>query len=260
MPGAMGLREGRHTPRTPGAPAPSPASSTTPARHRDYDNAFWDGQQMVFGDGDGVYFASFTDCVDVVGHELTHGLTQLTAGLTYVARSGALNESISDAFGVLTKQHALGQTAAEADWLIGAGLFTAKVRGIALRSMKAPGTAYDDPHLGKDRQPASMSGYQDLSHDDAGDNGGVHINSGIPHRAFYLVADALGGHAWERAGQIWWDTLLGVNGPALPKDCDFATFARHTLTAATERYGARSREVDAVPEAWRTVEVTSARP
>ena len=99
-----------------------------------YDNAFWDGQQMVFGDGDGTYFNDFTSSVDVIGHELTHGVTQYTAGLTYVTQSGALNESLSDCFGSMVKQQVLGQDAADADWLIGEGLFTAKVNGVALRS------------------------------------------------------------------------------------------------------------------------------
>ena len=160
---------------------------------RDYDNAFWDGAQMVFGDGDGVYFDGFTSCLDVIGHELTHGMTQYTAGLTYVAQSGALNESVSDVFGTLVKQLHNGETADQADWLIGAGLFTDKVNGVALRSMKAPGTAYDDPNLGKDPQPADMDGYQDLPHDTEHDNGGVHTNSGIPNRAFALAATRSGG-------------------------------------------------------------------
>lgn len=122
---------------------------------RDYDNAFWDGRQMVFGDGDGVYFDRFTRSVDVVAHELAHGLTQYTAGLTYVGQPGALNESASDVWGSLVRQWVRGQTVDEADWLIGAELFTDRVQGVALRSMAAPGSAYDDPVLGRDPQPAS---------------------------------------------------------------------------------------------------------
>src|SRR5574341_2135080 len=123
---------------------------------KNYDNAFWNGQQMVYGDGDGQLFNRFTIAVDVIGHELTHGVTQYTSNLNYFGQSGALNESFSDVFGPLVKQRGIGQTAAQADWLIGAGLFTANVRGVALRSMKAPGTAYNDPVLGKDPQPAHM--------------------------------------------------------------------------------------------------------
>lgn len=119
---------------------------------RDYNNAFWNGEQMVFGDGDGEIFLDFTIPIDVIGHELSHGVTQYTANLTYFGQPGALNESMSDVFGALIKQYTLGQTAAEADWLIGAGLLAPRVTGTALRSMKAPGTAYDDDVLGKDPQ------------------------------------------------------------------------------------------------------------
>ena len=145
----------------------------------DYDNAFWNGKQMVYGDGDGEIFNRFTKSIDVIGHELTHGVTQYTANLEYSEQSGALNESFSDVFGSLVKQNSLKQSATQADWLIGAGLFTANVRGQALRSMKAPGTAYDDPQIGKDPQPDHMSKYVNTS----SDNGGVHINSGIPNHA-----------------------------------------------------------------------------
>jgi Zn-dependent metalloprotease len=218
----------------------------------DYDNAFWDGTQMVFGDGDGIYFNPFTGSVDVVGHELTHGVTSYTAGLTYVGQSGALNESVSDVFGSLVKQMHLGQKAQDADWLIGDRIFTSKVRGVALRSMKAPGTAYDDPVLGKDPQPADMDGYVDLPHDDQHDSGGVHTNSGIPNRAFYLAATALGGNAWEAAGQVWYDVLTR---PGLTKDVDFAGFATATVEAAAARFGAGSSQAGAVRQAWVTVKV-----
>ncbi|QKW06390.1 M4 family metallopeptidase [Streptomyces sp. NA04227] len=216
---------------------------------REYNNAFWNGDQMVFGDGDGEIFLDFTLPLDVIGHELTHGVTQHTANLNYADQSGALNESVSDVFGSLIKQYALGQTAAEADWLIGAGLLAPEVTGKALRSMKAPGTAYDDDVLGKDPQPANMKDYVRTD----SDNGGVHINSGIPNRAFYLFADALGGHAWERAGQIWYDVLTGGH---LGSDADFATFARLTLKAAKDRYG-DGAEQEAVTKAWTQVGVTT---
>ncbi|GHI07850.1 peptidase M4 [Streptomyces cellostaticus] len=212
-----------------------------------YDNAFWNGEQMVFGDGDGELFLDFTIPVDVIGHELTHGVTQYTANLEYYGQSGALNESVSDVFGTLIKQYALGQTADQADWLIGAGLLGPNVHGEALRSMKAPGTAYDDPNLGKDPQPATMEHYVRTSRD----NGGVHINSGIPNHAFYLVATALGGNAWERAGQIWYNVLTGGD---LKPEAQFADFATLTVKAARERYGAGD-EIQAVQKAWAQVGV-----
>ena len=217
---------------------------------RGYDNAFWDGTQMVFGDGDGTVFNRFTIAVDVIGHELTHGVTEHTAALVYRGQSGALNESISDVFGSLVKQQALGQDAASADWLIGAGLFTAQVKGVALRSMKAPGTAYDDPQLGRDPQPATMADYVETTDDD----GGVHVNSGIPNHAFYLAATALGGPAWEVAGQVWFDVLTGGR---LTATADFAAFARLTVDAAEHRYAAGSAQASAIRSAWEQVGVLS---
>jgi len=213
---------------------------------RDYDNAFWDGAQMVFGDGDGEVFQRFTRSVSVIGHELTHGVTQFTAGLEYQGQSGALNESISDVFGVLVEQYQAGQDVAQADWLIGRGLFTDEVQGEALRSMKAPGTAYDDDVLGKDPQPAHMDGYVQT----AQDNGGVHINSGIPNKAFYLVAEALGGNAWERPGAIWYRALTDGK---LAATADFATFAARTLAAAADLYN--DAVVESVRQAWSGVGV-----
>jgi Zn-dependent metalloprotease len=208
-----------------------------------YDNAFWDGRRMVFGDGDGEVFQRFTRSLSVIGHELAHGLTQYTADLVYEGQSGALNESISDVFGALVEQHAAGQTAEQASWLIGEGLFTEAVQGRALRSMREPGTAYDDDVLGRDPQPGHMDDYVETSDD----NGGVHINSGIPNRAFVLVADALGGSAWERAGRIWLDA---VTSGTLETTADFAQFALATVEAAIARYGDGSEEERAVRDGW----------
>jgi Zn-dependent metalloprotease len=210
-----------------------------------YDNAFWDGDQMVFGDGDGQVFGRFTASLSVIGHELSHGVTQYTADLEYEGQSGALNESLSDVFGALVEQHSRGQSSAEASWLIGEGLFTDQVEGNALRSMKAPGTAYDDDVLGKDPQPAHMDDFVET--DD--DNGGVHLNSGIPNHAFYLVATALGGNAWDQAGPIWYDTVTG----GLSSTATFADFAAATATNAAARFGDGSPEHAAVSDAWSTV-------
>ncbi|MCY7325622.1 MAG: M4 family metallopeptidase [Microbacteriaceae bacterium] len=215
---------------------------------RDYENAFWDGERMVFGDGDGMVFGRFTASLSVIGHELAHGVTQYTANLIYRGQSGALNESISDVFGALVEQRVLGHTAESASWIIGTGLFTDRVEGLGLRSMKAPGTAYDDDVLGKDPQPASMEDYIDT----VDDNGGVHLNSGIPNRAFYLAATAIGGEAWSSAGQIWYDT---VSGGTISASCDFAAFARATAGAAADRFGVDSIEHVAVTGAWAAVGV-----
>jgi len=209
----------------------------------DYDNAFWDGQRMVFGDGDGDVFTGFTRSVSVIAHELAHGVIEHAGGLVYRGQSGALNESIADVFGALTEQHRLGQRADEASWLIGAEIFTDAVQGDALRSLSAPGTAYDDDVLGADPQPAHLRDYVDTT----ADNGGVHINSGIPNKAFHLAATNLGGHAWERAGAIWYRALTGGR---LTPTADFAAFATATLAAAAQEYGEDSEEVGAVREAW----------
>jgi len=215
---------------------------------RGYANAFWDGSQMVFGDGDGEIFGGFTGSVDVTGHELTHGVTQYTANLAYEGQSGALNESISDVFGSLAKQHNLGQSTEEADWLIGAGLFRPGVQGVALRSMKEPGTAYDDPRLGRDPQPAHMSDYVETEDD----NGGVHINSGIPNRAFYLTAAGIGGNAYDDPGKIWYSALTSGD---LSETATFADFAEATQAAARELFGDDSDQLEAATRAWQTVGV-----
>lgn len=214
---------------------------------KDYDNAFWDGTQMVFGDGDGVLFNRFTASLDVIGHELAHGVTEHTAGLVYRDQSGALNESMSDVFGSLVRQFSQGQTADQADWLIGAELLADGVKGVALRSMKDPGTAYDDPTLGKDPQPGHMDDFVETSQD----NGGVHINSGIPNKAFYLAATTIGGKAWETAGLYWYDALTG---DGIRADCDFATFAKLTVDAAQARDGEDAAAK--VTQAWEDVGVT----
>lgn len=217
---------------------------------QDYENAFWDGTQMVFGDGDGELFNRFTIALEVVAHEMAHGVIDREAKLVYAQQPGALNESIADVFGSLVKQYQRGETAEQADWLIGEGLFTERVGGRALRSMAEPGSAYDDPVLGRDPQPSHMDDYVETEED----NGGVHINSGIPNHAFYLAATTLGGHAWEHLGPIWYDTLLDRR---LSQESDFATFAELTLDNARQRFGASGREQKAVEDAWHAVGMLS---
>ncbi len=218
---------------------------------QDYNNAEWNGQQMLFGDGDGQIFNRFTIAIDIIGHELTHGVTAYTAHLEYHDQPGALNESISDVFGSLVKQYAATpqQTADQADWLIGAGIFTSRIHGTALRSMKAPGTAFNDPLIGKDPQPAHMSNYDNTTDD----NGGVHTNSGIPNHAFYLVATALGGYAWEKAGRIWYETL---RDPHLTPTAQFQDFANLTAANASRLFGDAAGQ--AVANAWQQVGINVA--
>jgi Zn-dependent metalloprotease len=185
----------------------------------------------------------------VMGHELTHGVTEHEAGLIYWKQAGALNEHISDVFGSLVKQYVDEETAEEADWLIGEGIFTNNVQGVALRSMKAPGTAYDDPVLGKDPQPAHMRDYLNTMQD----NGGVHINSGIPNKAFYLAAVEIGGSAWDKAGLIWYDTL---RSPLLRRNTQFQQFANLTVMTAGQLFGFNSAEANAVRTGWAEVGIT----
>lgn len=210
-----------------------------------FDNAMWNGKQMIYGDGDGKLFTRFTGAIDVIGHELTHGVTQHEAALEYHDQSGALNEHISDAFGMMVKQQWLGLRPADSDWIIGVGLFAPGIKGKGVRSMKDPGTAYDDPLLGKDPQPAHMKNYVD----GAEDNGGVHINSGIPNRAFYLIATALSDYTWKVAGRIWYQTLLDGLFP----QAGFQDFANATVTMAGVLYGAGGQVQTIVAEAWSAV-------
>lgn len=213
-----------------------------------YNNAFWNGEQMVYGDGDGDIFNRFTIDIDVIGHELTHGVTQFEAALSYRFQSGALNEHFSDVFGSLIKQRKLNQEAKDADWLIGENVLIGD--NYALRSMKAPGTAYvNHPVLGTDPQPATMDDYKALPAWE--DNGGVHLNSGIPNHAFYRAAIELGGFAWEKAGLIWYRTLCDK----LKKGATFRKAALATIKVAQEEFGQKSIEVKAVEKAWKAVKV-----
>ena len=215
-----------------------------------YDNAFWNGRQMVYGDGDRTVFTSFTRSLDVIAHELTHGVTQFEAGLEYHDQPGALNESFSDVFGSMVKQWKSNQTVSSADWLIGRELLVDQSGGRALRSMKAPGTAYmNDPDLGDDPQPDRMSRYLMLANSPAGDNGGVHINSGIPNRAFYLACVNLGdSYSWNRAGKIWYATLRSLHATS-----EFLDAANATVHFAQQMFG--SAAAAAVRQAWQQVEV-----
>lgn len=160
-----------------------------------YNNAYWDGDEMTYGDGDGKEFDNFAGAIDVVAHEMTHGLTQFLANLEYYGQSGALNEHFSDVFATIIKQRYLKQPPEEADWLIGDKVVTSNFPGTAIRSMKAPGTANKF-----DVQPDHMDRYYTGS----SDNQGVHINSGIPNKAFYLSAIELGR---EAVALIWFETL-----------------------------------------------------
>ncbi|KAK3988030.1 hypothetical protein QBC44DRAFT_382748 [Cladorrhinum sp. PSN332] len=214
---------------------------------KNYENAFWDPSrnQMVFGDGHTFLFR-FVNCIDVIGHELTHAITEHTSPLEYQGQPGALNEHVSDVFGIMVKQLFEKETAEVADWLIGEGCLLPDVKGVALRSMKEPGTAYNDPRFGKDPQPSHMEGYKKVTKD----NGGVHLYSGIPNRAFYLASVAFGGFSWEKAGRIWWKTM---NSGRVPPRCTFIQFADVTTEVAEEEFGEEAAKI--VRTAWNEVGV-----
>ncbi|KHD38636.1 peptidase M4 [Clostridium acetobutylicum] len=207
-----------------------------------YDNAYWDGSQMVYGDGDGSEFTYFSGDLDVVGHELTHGVTQYTANLNYEDQSGALNESMSDVFGVLIQTYDKynvkngGNWAFSAsDWVVGDGLFLNNTTHRALRSLANP-TLYD--------QPDNMNNYVDTSDD----NGGVHTNSGIPNKAAYLVAKSLG---TNKTAHIYYRALTNY----LTSDADFSSARNALESAASDLYG--SSGSNAVDSAFDNVGVSS---
>ncbi|KAI1178332.1 metalloprotease [Nemania sp. FL0916] len=214
---------------------------------QNYENAFWDPEvaQMVYGDGHD-FLGHFTGAVDVIGHELTHAVTEHTSPLDYTGQSGALNEHVSDVFGVMVKQRVQNETAEKADWLIGEECLVPGVKGVALRSMKNPGSAYDDPRFGKDPQPDNFKDYQVTEED----NGGVHLYSGIPNKAFYLASVAFGGYSWEKAGKIWWETMRSGQ---IPPKCKFVQFADATVDKAEELFGDDAAAI--VRKAWNEVGV-----
>lgn len=208
-------------------------------------NAFWDGEQMAYGDGDNVVFRRFTQSLDVVAHELTHGVQSFTSNLRYYAQSGALNEHFADVFGVLVRQWKKGETVSKANWVIGSEVLVPASTRRGIRDMENPGTAFvNDPDLGTDPQPAHMS----KIYTGPRDRQGVHINSGIPNRAFVLAAKAIGGKAWEVAGRIWYNTLLQLN-----RDSQFIDCAKVSVQVATAE-GAAAKK--AVKNAWKKVGIT----
>jgi Zn-dependent metalloprotease len=205
-----------------------------------YDNAFWNGAQMTYGDGDGQVFTDFTKSDDVIGHELTHGVTQFTAGLDYSDESGALNESISDAFGAMFHQWRRKQTVVQADWIIGAGVLgpVAIAKGYTcLRNMAKPGS----PQC-LSPQPSQYNEY--IS------GGDPHENSGIPNHAFYLAAMTIGGRSWEKAGKVWYAALTSTNAhPSM----DMNEFAALTRAAARSLFPRDSDVYRGVDDAWTRV-------
>ncbi|TCP22325.1 bacillolysin/thermolysin [Scopulibacillus darangshiensis] len=192
----------------------------------DYNNAFWNGQQMVYGDGDGRTFIPLSGSLDVTGHELTHAVTEYTAGLQYRSQPGALNESMSDVFGNFIEGNH--------DYLVGEDVYTPNTPGDALRSMSDP-TKYG--------QPDNMSDYVHTGQD----NGGVHTNSGIPNKAAYLTIESVG---WDKAQKIYYRALTTYLSPR----SQFSDARAALLQATSDLYG-QGAEYNAVASAWDQVGV-----
>ncbi|KAL5345790.1 hypothetical protein ACLOAV_009544 [Pseudogymnoascus australis] len=211
-----------------------------------YNNAFSNGTEFAFGDGDGIIFNYFTDSLDVVAHELTHAITDHTAGLNYEhPQAGGLHESISDVFAALVEQWHFDQTAADADWLTGQSLFPVAIKGPALRDIANPGTAFNDPIRGRDRQISHFSQYNA--------NLDVHLSSGIPNRAFYLAATGFGGFAFEKAGKIWYATLTDSRIKAVAETATFKQWADVTVDQANRLFGTSAAII--IHNAWVAVGV-----
>lgn len=213
---------------------------------KNYENAFWNGDQMVYGDGSSL-FEAFVSYPDVVGHELTHGITG--DRLAYDGESGAVNEHFSDVMGYLIYMYINHLTTEEAEWVFAKGILHYGGNSYPLRSFKEPGAAYNIPGLGKDLQPAK---YSDL-YKGSNDNGGVHINSGIPNHAFYLFAMALGGNPWEKAGLIWFTTMMRPG--AFSIHASMREFAEATLKTSATLFPEEPTMTEALIRAWREVEV-----
>jgi len=217
-----------------------------------YNNAYWSSPYMTYGDGDGVTFRSLVT-LDIAGHEMTHGVTQYSAGLVYSNESGALNESMSDVFGAMVERYARGETLNT--WLIGEEAYTPSTAGDALRYMDNPhrkaGGTYtvdDDPCHYAERYTGTA------------DNGGVHINSGIANHAFYLLAKGGTNHrsgvtvtgiGADAAAKIWYRALTGY----MTSSTNFKGARTATLNAAAALYGSGSANYNAVAQAWTAVGV-----
>jgi bacillolysin len=211
---------------------------------RNYNNAFWNGYKMIYGDGDGSYFTFLSGDLDVVAHEMTHGVTSNSADLVYEYQPGALNESMSDVLGVLVQTYDKynvangGQwTFNSADWVVGDEIYTPGVAGDALRSLANP-TLYD--------QPAHMNNYQNLPNTQNGDWGGVHINSGIPNKAAYSLAQNIG---CEKTARIYYRALTVY----FNSTTNFSQARLGLIQAATDLYGTNSTEAQAISNAFASV-------
>lgn len=207
----------------------------------EYDNAFWNGRQMVYGDGGGGFIkkGSLTD-LTVVTYELTHGVTQYEANLIYSGQSGGLNESMSDVFAIMCDQWFNKQTVSDSHWLIGKDMM---IRGDALRSMKNPGTAHP-----ADKQIFHIRDYREGM--------GPHTCSGLPNKAFYTASIKNGGKAHDSIGKVWYIVLID----RLRRTSTFQDAANHTYNVAGDLFGRESKEQNAVYDGWKEVGIEAHQP
>ncbi|MGW8959012.1 M4 family metallopeptidase [Paenibacillus sp. NPDC055715] len=201
-----------------------------------YNNAFWNGSQMTYGDGDGITFIAFSGDPDVVGHELTHGVTEYTSNLDYYGESGALNESFSDI---------IGNDIQRKNWLVGDDIYTPSIAGDALRSMSNPAQYHQPDH------------YSNL-YKGSSDNGGVHTNSGILNKAYYLLAQGgtfhdvkVDGIGRDAAVQIYYSAFTNY----LTSSSKFSNACAAVIQAAKDLYGANSAQAIAAAKSFEAVGV-----
>jgi Zn-dependent metalloprotease len=208
------------------------------------NNAFWNGQQMAYGDGDGSIFTRFTRSLDVVGHELSHGVVAHECNLEYQGQSGALNEHFADVFGQLVSQWKNKLSTQTAPWTVGHDIMGPNTKAQSLRTFRATKAFENDPDLGTDQQPKHMRGFYTGN----ADNGGVHINSGIPNHAFYLFASAIGGNAWDVAGHIWYEAMRKLSA-----NSQFSDMVDTTLMIAGAEHSTKSAVHKELLNAWKSV-------
>jgi Zn-dependent metalloprotease len=205
-----------------------------------YNNAFWNGSQMTYGDGDGQIFVDFTNGDDVIGHELTHGVTQHSLELNYVNEAGGLNESLSDCFGSMFLQWEAKQSVTQATWLIGKDIMgpLALQKGYTcLRDMANPAAKHCLAP-----QPVKYSQFKPGMD--------PHESSGIPNLAFYTAAMAVGGNSWDKVGQIWYKSMTGFGPTPAMK---MQAFANRTRTVAAQLYPGDPAVAGAVDAGWKKV-------
>jgi hypothetical protein len=193
-----------------------------------HGNAFWDGRHVVLGDGDDL-IKPLASTPDATFKEVMNGFVQHAAALDYQGQAGSIYDATAILFALMTRQFVLRQPVEAADWRFGAGLLHPRAERTVIADPSTPAT------------------WTDLVKDPSLDNGGIHANSPIIQHAFFRLAVAFGGLAWERAGQIWYDTLIA---PGLAPDCTFHQFAQRTVTAARARYGDRDEAVAVTRSAW----------